>query len=141
MRITNTNDDKRGEQLADKISAADYTIPKENGAARLSTNGRSTSPYISKASNDVALLLDWSVTTSLASDNLPILITINSELSTIDGPRRTYINFKKANWARYAETCYKYLTEAGKTRTVKKLHNAPNKGVRFADKTYQDDCQ
>ena len=83
---TNTNEDERGEQLADKIDAADYAILNENEATRLPINGRSTSPDISLASNDIVLLSDWSVSTSLASDHLPILITINSELSTIDGP-------------------------------------------------------
>ena len=91
---TNTNKDERGEQLADEIDAADYVILNENDATRLPTNGWSTSPLIRLASNDIALLLDWSVSTSLASDHLTILITINSELSTIDGPRRAYINFK-----------------------------------------------
>ena len=95
---TNTNEDEKGEQLADKIDAADYTILNENEATRLPTNGRSTSPDISLASNEIALLSDWSVSTSLASDHLPILITINFELPTIDGPRRTYINFMNADW-------------------------------------------
>ena len=116
---TNSNEDERDKQLADKIDAADYTILNENEATRLPTNSRSTSPDIGLASNDIALLSDWSVSTSLVSDHLVILITINSELSTIDGHRRTYINFKKADRARYAEACDKYLAEAGKTRTVK----------------------
>ena len=60
---------------------------------------------------------------------MPILITINSELSTIDGPLRTYINFKKLDWARYAsDEC---LAETGETRTVeqavKTLWKAVNK--------------
>ena len=74
---TNTNEVKRGEQLADKIDAANCTILNENEATRLLTNGRSTSPN-SLASNDIALLSDLSVSTSLTSDHLPILITINS---------------------------------------------------------------
>ena len=115
---TNTNKDERGKQLADEIDAAIYTILSENEATQLPTNGRSTSPDISLASNDIALLSDWSVSTSLANDHLPILITINSELSTIDGPRRTYINFKIADWARYAEACDKYLDEAGDTKLL-----------------------
>ena len=57
---TNTNEDERGEQLADEIDAAVYTILNENEATQLPTNGRSTSPDISLASNDVALLSDWS---------------------------------------------------------------------------------
>ena len=128
----NTNNDERGEQLADEIDAADYTILNENEATRLLTNGRSTSPDISLTSNDIALLSDWSVSTLLASDHLPILITINSELATIDGPQRTYINFKKADWARYAEACDKYLAEAGVTRTVEQANKTFRKAVNKA---------
>ena len=58
---TNTNQDKRGEELADEIDAADYTILNENEATRLPTNGWSTTPDISLASNYNALLSDWSV--------------------------------------------------------------------------------
>ena len=126
---TNTNEDERGEQLADKIDAADNTILNENEATRLPTNGRSTSTDISLASNDIALPSDWSFSTSLASDHLPICITINSELSTIDGPRRTYINFKKVDWAHYAEACYKYLAEVGETRTVEQAEKTISKAV------------
>ena len=79
------NINERGEQLADEIDAADYTILNENDAMRLPTNGRSTSPDISLAFNGIALLSDRSVSTSLASDNLPILITINSELPRLMG--------------------------------------------------------
>ena len=43
----NTNEDERGEQLADEIDAGDYAIFSENEATRLPTNGRSTSPDIS----------------------------------------------------------------------------------------------
>ena len=100
------------------MHAADYTILSENEATRLPTNGRFSSPDISLASNDIALLSVRSVSTFLASNNLPILCTINSEPSTIDGPRRSYINVKKADWVRYAEVCDEYLAEAGETRTV-----------------------
>ena len=123
-------EDKRGEQLADEIDAADNTILNENEATRLPTNGRSTSPDISLASNDIALLSDWSDSTSLVSDHLPI--TINSKLSTIDGPQRTYINFKKADWARCAEACNKYLAEAGETRTVEQAEKTFRKAVNKA---------
>ena len=129
---TNTNEDERCEQLADEIDAADYTILNENEATRLPTNVRSTSLDISLASNDIALLSDWSVSISLASDHLPIFIIINSDLSTIEGPRRTYINFKKADWARYAEAYDKYLAEAGETRTVELAEKTFRKAVNKA---------
>ena len=41
---TNTSEVERGEQLADEIDAADYTILNENESTWLPTNGRSTSP-------------------------------------------------------------------------------------------------
>ena len=53
---TNANKDERGEQLADEIDAADYTILSENEATRLPTNCRSTSSDISLASNDITIL-------------------------------------------------------------------------------------
>ena len=59
----NTYEEELGEQLADEINAADYTILNENEATRLPTNGRSISPDISLASNDIALLTDRTVST------------------------------------------------------------------------------
>ena len=129
---TDTNEDERGEQQADEIDAADYTILSESEATRLPTNGRSTSPDICLSSNDIALLSDWSVSISLASDQLTILSTNNSKLSTIDGPRRTCVNFKKADWARYAEACDKYQAEAGETRSVEQALKAFRKSVNKA---------
>ena len=127
-----TSEDERGEQLADKIDAADYTIINGNEATRLPTNGRSILSDISLDYNDIALLSDWSVSTSLAGFHLPILIAINSELSTIDGPRRTYINFKKEAWTCYAEACDKYLAEAGETRTAEQAEKTFRKAVKKA---------
>ena len=66
---SNKNKDERGEQLVVEIDA----------------NGRSTSPDISLASIDIALPSDWLVPTSLASDHLSIIITINSKLSHLMG--------------------------------------------------------
>ena len=129
---TNTNEDERGVQLVDEIDSAEYTILKENKPTWLPTNGRSTLLDISLASNDIALLSHWSFSTSLASDHLPILITINSEVTTIDGPRRIYINFKKADWARYVEASDKYLAEAGETRTVEQVEMTFRKAVNKA---------
>ena len=52
---TNITKDEGGEQLADEIDTADYTILSENEATRLPENNRPTSPYISLASNDIVL--------------------------------------------------------------------------------------
>ena len=44
-------------------------------------------------------------------------------MSTIDGPGRTYNNFKKAHSARNAEACDKYLADAGETISVEEAEN------------------
>ena len=118
---TNTNEDERGEQLPDEIDAADHTILNGNEATRLPTDGRSTSPDISLASNDIALLSDWSVSTSMARYHLPFLITMDSELSTIDAPRRTYINLKK----RTGHVKLKPATNSMLTQAKRELLNKP----------------
>ena len=129
---TNTSEDVRSEQLADEFDGADWTILSENETTRLLKNGRSTSPEICLTSNDIAHLSDLSVSTSQASDHLPILITINSELSTIDGSRRTYISVMKADWARYADACDEYLAEARETRTFEHTEKTFRKAVNKA---------
>ena len=83
-------------------------------------------------SNDIALLSDWSVTTLLASDHLPILITINYEQFTIDGLSCTCINFKQADWAVHADTSEKYLADASETRTVEQAEKTFMKAMSKA---------
>ena len=103
---TNTNEDERGEQLADEIDTADYIFLGENEATRLPTNGRSTSPDICLASNDIALLSGWSVSTSLASDRLIILITISLGEPTSTSRKRTgHVMLKPATntWLKLAK--------------------------------------
>ena len=68
-------------------------------------------------------------TATLASDHLPILITINSELSKIDGPLRTNIYIAKADWALYTEALDECLAEAGETRTVEQSEKNFRKAV------------
>ena len=125
-------EDERGEQLDDVIDAADYTILNENEATLQTDKWPDNFDRHQLPSNDIALLSDLSVSTSQASDHLPILINIYSELSTIDVPRRTFINFKKADWTRYAEACVKYLAEAGETRTVEQAKKTFRKAVSKA---------
>ena len=109
---TNTNKDERGEQLADEIDAADFTI-NENEATRLPINGRSTSPDISLASNAIALLSDWSVSTSGLRS-----FAHHHQLRTVHDCWASANLHQLQEWACYAEACDKYLAEAGKTRTV-----------------------
>ena len=123
---------RRRKLLAEEIDTTDYNVLNENEATRLPTIGRSTSPDISLASNDIELLSYMSDSSSLASDHLSILITINSELSTIDGPRRTYIHFKKEDWHVIEEASDKFIAETGETRTVEQFEKTFWKAVNKA---------
>ena len=74
--------------------------------------------------------------TSQSLRHWPAIICPSSSPSTpnfpIDGPRRTYINFKNADLARYAEACDKYLAESGETRTVEQAEKTFMKAVNKA---------
>ena len=68
---------------------------------RVPSNGPCSSPDLSLASAHLALDLDWATLSTLSSDHLPILISAPSGQSTDPGPRRTFTNFKKANWEEF----------------------------------------
>ena len=129
---TDTNKDERGEQLADEIDIHDYNILSENEATRQSTNSRTTAPDIRLDSSDIALPSDWSVSTQLTSNHMPIPITVNFGPSEIDAPRRTYINFTKADWAHFCKVCDEYHAEAGKAGTVEQVEKNLMKAVNKA---------
>ena len=63
--------------------------------------------------------------------HLPFIITINSELYAIDGPRRANFNCKKADLARYVEDCDEYIAEAGETRNVEQAEKIIRKAVNL----------
>ena len=63
-------------------------------------------------------------------DHLAVLITIISEHSLIDWPRRTNIIFEKAILALMpADACNEYLAEAGEERTVEIAEKTFRKAV------------
>ena len=100
---------------------------RENEATRQQTNGRLT-----LASSDIALPPDRAVSTSTASDYLSISITTNSEQSTNDWPRRTYIKFKKTDRARNADTCDENHAEECETRNAEQAEKTFRKSVNNA---------
>ena len=65
----------------------------------------------------------------------------NSELSTIYGSLRTYINLKKADCACCAEACDKYLTEAGETGTVNSAEETLRKAVNKVSGLFIPTCR
>ena len=94
---TNTSEDKRGEQLADQINTASYTIHNENEATQLPTNDQSTLLGICLASNHITLLSDWSVSTSLASYHVFMLLLLSTPLHQRAASRVQHPNHVAAN--------------------------------------------
>ena len=75
----------------------------EASPTRLPTNGQPTSPDISLASISlIPYIKKWETKTTLGSDHLPIIITLASTLQPAKSVKRTYINFKLADWSQFS---------------------------------------
>ncbi|XP_053968871.1 uncharacterized protein LOC128870292 [Anastrepha ludens] len=63
----------------------------------------SSSPDITIASAGLINSITWRPMLSLASDHLPIIISIEKPVDFVSADHRSYINFNKADWTRFAE--------------------------------------
>ena len=93
--------DPRGSILSDEISPSNLAVLNEDHPTRLPTNGQPTSPDVSLASLSLLPNIKWEVKKSLGSDHLPIIITISTSLKISKSIKRTYVNFKKADWEKF----------------------------------------
>ena len=93
--------DNRGSIFADEISQSYQGVLNEEQPTRLPTYGQPTSPDISLASLSLLPNIKWEVKKSLGSDHLPIVITISTSLKQSKSIKRTYVNFKKADWEKF----------------------------------------
>ena len=94
--------DIRGSKFAEEINHSNLGVLNEENPTRLPTNGQPTSPDISLAS--ISLLphiKQWEAKKNLGSDHLPIIITLASTLTPAKSIKRTYVNFKKADWEEF----------------------------------------
>ena len=97
--------DTRGMDLAEEINTSSHGVLNSETPTRLpSTQGsRPSSPDISLASLSLLPYLTWSTTTSMGSDHLPILINCSTNIKPQPSEKRTFINFKKADWPGFSE--------------------------------------
>ena len=72
-------------------------------ATRLPGNADPSSPDVSLASPSLITSSDWQTQTTLSSDHLPILIRLQTTVTTSPALHRTFVNLKKANWVRYRQ--------------------------------------
>ena len=95
-------EDPRGQKLAEEIDESKLMVLNEDCPTRVVKETK-CSPDISLASNSLAMNIEWTTESALGSDHIPIGLTLESEITLIEAPKRTFINFKKADWPSFRE--------------------------------------
>jgi hypothetical protein len=93
--------DQRGEMLADEIGMSNFGVLNTDTPTRLPTSGQPTSPDVSLASADLLTSATWTTSTTLSSDHLPITLTLKNSPDTLPAPKRTFVNFNRADWTTF----------------------------------------
>ena len=106
-------DDHRGQLIADVISKSDHITLNTNTPTRVpntptrvpnTTLQQTSSPAITTVSNTLYNWTLWTTQHALSSDHLPIITTINIRHDyRLQQNRRTFTNYKKADWTRFTE--------------------------------------
>ncbi len=95
---------RRGTTLAAEINDMDYTVLNDNCPTRLPPDGSCSSPDLSISSASLGTSTSWQTHTTLSSDHLPIVISLDTHRDSTDpSNRRCYVNLRKANWEKYTE--------------------------------------
>ena len=93
--------DQRGESLADEISMSSSGVLNTDTQTRLPSSGQPTSPDVSIASEDLLTSANWKTSTTLSSDHLPITVSLNLAPDLLPAPKRTFVNFNRADWTNF----------------------------------------
>ena len=113
-------DDHRGQLIANVISNSDHITLNTNTPTRApnTTLQQASSPDITTVSNTLYNRTSWKIQHALSSDHLPIITTINIRHDyRLQQNRRTFTNYKKADWTQFMED-----TESAFTQTT--IHTA-----------------
>ncbi|XP_053969088.1 uncharacterized protein LOC128870451 isoform X3 [Anastrepha ludens] len=94
--------DRRGQQLAEQIDDSTFSTVNDDAPTRVVGNC-SSSPDLTIASAGLINSITWRPMLSLASDHLPIIVSIERPANFVSANHRSYFNFKKANWAGFTE--------------------------------------
>jgi hypothetical protein len=116
--------DHRGATIENLIQNSEHIILNSNTPTRLSSNKdqQPTSPDITTISNNLHPQATWKTINQLASDHLPIIITLQAK-NTIHRHHKlkSYSNYKKANWEKFSE---EIELKIAKQNTPKNIHHA-----------------
>ena len=93
--------DARGRELAEEINNSNLGVLNDESHTRIPSNSQPTSPDISLASLAILPYAKWETKISLSSDHVPIIISLSTTISPVRTHKRTYVNFKKADWEKF----------------------------------------
>ena len=100
-------DDHRGHIIADVITNSDQITLNTNTPTGVpnTTLQPTSSQDITTVSNTRYNWTSWTSQHALSSDHLPIITTINQNMTTdyVQQNRRTFTNYKKADWTQFTE--------------------------------------
>ena len=102
--------DSRGYQLADSVSISSFAVLNINSPTRLPGNSDPSFPDVSLASASLITSSEWQTHTTMNSDHLPILIGLQTTVTSSPTRHRTYINLKKADWTGYIQEIERKLS-------------------------------
>ena len=88
--------------LESMVSGYNFDILNWDSPTRLPGNANQSSPDVSLASASLITSTNWQTKTNLGSDHLPILISLQIDVTINPIEHRSSINLKKANWDRYS---------------------------------------
>ena len=94
--------DTRGTMLESMVSGSNFGILNWDSPTRLPGNANPSSPDVSLASTSLITSTNWQTNTNLGSDHLPILISLQMDVTITPIQHCTSISLKKANWDRYS---------------------------------------
>ena len=102
--LLSQQDDPRGALLLNQLeNMAIMNNPDIPTRKPFSNRTQPTSPDITFASPDLSLNSEWSASTELSSDHLPILTKIQINNPIQPKPTHTFLNYRKANWTSFTE--------------------------------------
>ena len=94
--------DSRGTMLESMVSCSKFGILNWDSPTRLPGNANPSSPDVSLSAASLITSTNWQTKTNLGSDHLPILISLQMDVTINPIQHRTSNNLKKANWDRYS---------------------------------------
>jgi hypothetical protein len=114
-----TLSDSRGNNIYDTLQQYNLITLNRNTPTRMTLNGTSTSPDITIAAPHLATSISWRTLSQGASNHLPIVCRLHRVAPKSQATKRSYTNYRKADWesfTRETEKRFSTITSTGDVR-------------------------